>query len=223
MNLLQPRVAVIPVGAHKGFGHPHAVVVDNVLLARAPCVTATPALVLQTDEGHPEGSGTSFSGFVVGDVENTTDSSSSYRIEAGSEIRGGSSERRAAGLPLEMCMATETALCLNDERFRVTIDWRTPPGDSGPGRAERPAPPTRSPPARPPPTGPDRACAAARVEVSGESGPLRGLCSLAVVAFAGCPPQAAGRAVPLQAGQAAAKQAARQPPPSRSLQSSAGR
>ncbi len=135
MNLLRPQVAIIPVGAHKGYGHPKQTVVDNVLLAKAGCVTSPPALVLQTDEGHSQGSGTSFSGYVVGDVKITTDGGSSYRIEASGDIRGGDPEWATAGLPRQFCLPTETALCLNDDRFQVTVQWRTVPGTTGPGMA----------------------------------------------------------------------------------------
>ena len=33
------------------------------------------------------------------------------------------------------CVANQTTLCLNNDRFKVEVDWRTPRGDEGPGMA----------------------------------------------------------------------------------------
>jgi plastocyanin len=38
----------------------------------------------------------------------------------------------AAPLP---CLASATSLCVNNNRFQVEVDWRTPDGNSGPGQA----------------------------------------------------------------------------------------
>lgn len=38
----------------------------------------------------------------------------------------------AAPLP---CLASATALCVNNNRFQIEVDWRTPDGNSGPGQA----------------------------------------------------------------------------------------
>jgi plastocyanin len=33
------------------------------------------------------------------------------------------------------CLASATALCVNNNRFQIEVDWRTPDGNSGPGQA----------------------------------------------------------------------------------------
>jgi beta-lactamase superfamily II metal-dependent hydrolase/PKD repeat protein len=134
MNRLRPQVAVIPVGSHRGFGFPHKPVVENVLQAGGPCIDAPPALVLQTDEGSPENPQTSFEGHVVGDVVIRSDGHS-YRVSASGDTVSGVDERAAAGLPEGFCLPGDTTLCLNDERFEVTVAWRTAAGDSGVGQA----------------------------------------------------------------------------------------
>lgn len=98
MNLLRPQMAVISVGSN-GFGHPRSNVVDNVLRSQAPCVTAPPALVLQTEEGDLGDPETSLSGFAVGDVVITTDGQT-YQIDATGAVTQGPDERVAAGLPV---------------------------------------------------------------------------------------------------------------------------
>ena len=101
MNLLRPEVAIISVGAGQGgnFHHPRIAVVENVLGALAPCITAPPVLVLQTEEGHPVGPNTSFAGYSVGDIKITSDGLNSYRIEATGEVRQGPDERALVRLP----------------------------------------------------------------------------------------------------------------------------
>ncbi|MBI2619069.1 MAG: T9SS type A sorting domain-containing protein [Ignavibacteriales bacterium] len=101
MNLLTPTVAIISVGAGQGatWHHPRKDVVEKVLLAQASCITASPALVLQTEEGQPTGSGTSFAGYCVGDVIISTDGSSGYSITATGAVSQGPDERSGAGLP----------------------------------------------------------------------------------------------------------------------------
>jgi hypothetical protein len=90
--------------------------------------------------------------------------------------------------------------------------------------AARRAPPARSPPARPPPPGPDRACAAAKGWRFRGERPPAGLVPRGGSCLRRLPgPKLRAGAVPLRAGQAAAGQAARRPPPSRGLQSCAGR
>lgn len=148
MSLLRPEVALISVGDGQGgnFQHPRRDVVEEVLLAGAPCVTALPVqLILQTEEGDPSGPETSFAGHAVGDVVVTTAGEGSYRVEATGAVSQGPDERAAAALPRVFplpeaaggCVAGPTALCLNEERFRVTARWATPDGSSGAGRAER--------------------------------------------------------------------------------------
>ncbi|HEX9670013.1 MAG TPA: PKD domain-containing protein [Thermoanaerobaculia bacterium] len=144
MNLLRPEVALIPVGAGQGgnFHHPRKAVVEGVLLAQAPCVTAPPVeLVLQTAEGSPLGANTSTAGFAVGDVAITTDGST-YRVQANGAVGQGPDERGAAGLPEVFaadesgpCAPGDTTLCLVGGRFRVTVDWTLGDGSRGQGHA----------------------------------------------------------------------------------------
>jgi competence protein ComEC len=143
MNLLRPEVALIPVGAGQGgnFHHPRQAVVEGVLLAQAACVTAPPALVLQTAEGSPLGANTSTAGFAVGDIAITTNGST-YRVQADGAVGQGPDERGAADLPEVFatdesgpCTPDDTTLCLLDGRFRVTVDWRLADGRRGQGHA----------------------------------------------------------------------------------------
>ncbi len=108
MNLLKPAVAVIPVGAGQAgsWHHPRQDVVESVLLAEASCVTAPSALVLQTEEGGPTGSNTSFSGFAVGDIKISTDGVTNYLVEANGAVSQGPDERAAAGLPRSFPLTT---------------------------------------------------------------------------------------------------------------------
>ncbi|MBI4032075.1 lamin tail domain-containing protein [Candidatus Berkelbacteria bacterium] len=100
MNLLTPAVAVINTGPGQGpnFHHPRADVVENVLMAQAACITAAPALVLQTDEGDPPGSDTSFQGFCVGDVVIRTTGAGTFQLAATGRMKKGQDERAAAGI-----------------------------------------------------------------------------------------------------------------------------
>jgi len=101
MNLLSPQVGCIAVGAGQsdGWYHPRIDVVENVLLSLAPCVTAPPALVLQTEEGAPTGEKTSFAGYCVGDIVISTAGVDSYSVSANGAVSQGPDERTAAGLP----------------------------------------------------------------------------------------------------------------------------
>ncbi len=102
MNLYSPSVAAISVGAGQGsnFHHPRIDVVEQVLMAQAPCVTAPAALVLQTEEGSPTGANTSFAGYAVGDVVITTAGVSDYTVSANGMVNQGPNELAASGLPL---------------------------------------------------------------------------------------------------------------------------
>ncbi|MCP4147574.1 MAG: MBL fold metallo-hydrolase [bacterium] len=104
MNLLTPAVACISVGEGQSANwyHPRVDVVNNVLLAQASCITASPALVLQTEEGSPTGVKTSFSGYSVGDIVITTDGIATYTISASGAVSQGPDERIAAGLPITL-------------------------------------------------------------------------------------------------------------------------
>ena len=102
MNLSQPAVAVISTGAGQssGFELPRIDVVEHVLLAQATaCITVPPALVLQTEEGAPTGSQTSFAGYSVGNIKITTDGLSSFTVSADGAVSQGPNEVAAAGLP----------------------------------------------------------------------------------------------------------------------------
>ena len=102
MNLSQPAVAVISTGSGQssGFELPRIDVVEHVLLAEATaCITAPPALVLQTEEGSPTGSQTSFAGYSVGNVKITTDGISTFAVSADGAVTQGPNEVEASGLP----------------------------------------------------------------------------------------------------------------------------
>ena len=73
--------------------------VENVLGALAPCITAPPALVLQTEEGKSDGSDTSLAGYSVGDIKVTSDGINSYRIDATGAVSQGPDERALLGFP----------------------------------------------------------------------------------------------------------------------------
>jgi len=102
MNLSQPAVALISTGAGQtsGWDFPRIDVVEHVLLAQATaCITAPPALVLQTEEGSPTGSLTSFAGFSVGDIKISTDGINTFTVSADGAVTEGPNEVAAAGLP----------------------------------------------------------------------------------------------------------------------------
>lgn len=102
MNLSQPSVAIIPTGSGQssGWDLPRIDVVEHVLLAEAStCITAPPAVVLQTEEGAPVGSLTSFAGYCVGNIKVTTDGLSSFTVSADGAVTQGANELAASGLP----------------------------------------------------------------------------------------------------------------------------
>ena len=102
MNLSQPAVALISTGAGQssGFDFPRKDVVENVLLAQATaCITVPPALVLQSEEGAPVGSLTSFAGFSVGNIKVSTDGINTFTVSADGAVSEGPNEVVAAGLP----------------------------------------------------------------------------------------------------------------------------
>jgi len=99
MNLLTPAVAVIHVGAGQGsFEHPRKDVVENVLLAGGPCITAPPALVLQTEEGAPIGSKTSLAGFTAGDLVIKVKEPGKFEVSGTGAVSQGPDERILAGI-----------------------------------------------------------------------------------------------------------------------------
>jgi beta-lactamase superfamily II metal-dependent hydrolase len=102
MNLAQPAVAVISTGSGQssGWDLPRIDVVEHVLLAEATaCISVLPALVLQTEEGAPVGSLTSFAGYCVGNIKLTTDGVSTFTASADGAVTQGANELVASGLP----------------------------------------------------------------------------------------------------------------------------
>lgn len=96
-----PAVAIISTGAGQtsGWDLPRQDVVENVLLGQASCVAAPPTFVLQTEEGSPTGSLTSFAGYCVGDIKVTTDGVNLFTVDANGGVSQGPNEKNAAGLP----------------------------------------------------------------------------------------------------------------------------
>jgi beta-lactamase superfamily II metal-dependent hydrolase len=102
MNLSQPSVAVISTGSGQNtdWNLPRVDVVEKVLLAQATaCITAPPALVLQTEEGAPTGSLTSFAGYSVGNIKIATDGVNTFTVSADGAVTQGVNEVVASGLP----------------------------------------------------------------------------------------------------------------------------
>ncbi|HXG54334.1 MAG TPA: hypothetical protein VNJ03_03070, partial [Vicinamibacterales bacterium] len=101
MNYPQPAVALIGTGAGQtsGWDFPRKDVLENVLLAGATCITAPAAKVLQSEEGSPTGSLTSFAGFSVGDIVVSTDGVSLFTVSGNGRVTQGPNEVAAAGLP----------------------------------------------------------------------------------------------------------------------------
>jgi hypothetical protein len=79
---------------------PRQDVVDNVLLSNVYCVSAEPTIVLQSEEGQPSGSETSFSGYCVGDIIITTSGVANFTVNADGQVTEGPDERSAVGIPL---------------------------------------------------------------------------------------------------------------------------
>ena len=99
MNRARPEVAVISVGGgQSGWGFPRKDIVHGVLLANAPCVTALPAFVLQTEEDAPPDPDAGAEGFAVGDIVIST-TGSLYTIRANGRVTEGPNEVAASGLP----------------------------------------------------------------------------------------------------------------------------
>ena len=102
MNLMTPKIACIATGSGQSpdYMFPRHDVVDNVLLSNVYCVTADPAIVLQSEEGYPAGNLTSYSGYCVGDISIRTSGVSTYTLDADGDVTEGPDERAAVGLPL---------------------------------------------------------------------------------------------------------------------------
>ncbi|HYM61788.1 MAG TPA: Ig-like domain-containing protein [Thermoanaerobaculia bacterium] len=101
-NMANPAVAIIGVGAGEsaGWDLPRIDVVEHVLLGQSSsCVTAPPTFVLQTEEGNPTGSLTSFAGYCVGNIKVTTDGLNIFTVSADGAVHQGPNELAASGLP----------------------------------------------------------------------------------------------------------------------------
>jgi beta-lactamase superfamily II metal-dependent hydrolase len=102
MDYSVPAVAVISVGSGQtsGWDLPRIDVVEKVLLGQASaCVSAPPALPLQTEEGAPSGSLTSKAGYCVGNIRITTDGQNIFTVSADGAVSQGPNEVSAAALP----------------------------------------------------------------------------------------------------------------------------
>ena len=120
MNRLSPTVAVINTGPGQDsdWHHPRIDVVERVLMAQASsCVHVAPALVLQTEEGGPDGPGRSEEGFCVGDIVIKTTGVGTFQVFATGQVSQGPDERAAAGITA----AGKT----------FPLDGVTPPAQSG--------------------------------------------------------------------------------------------
>jgi len=107
MNLAKPAVAIVAVGngESSGWDLPRIDVVEHVLLAQASaCITVPPALVLQTEEGAPAGSLTSYAGFSVGNVKVTTDGVNGFTVSADGAVTQGPNELATSGLPWTLAL-----------------------------------------------------------------------------------------------------------------------
>jgi beta-lactamase superfamily II metal-dependent hydrolase len=100
-NMARPAVAIIGVGDGEtaGWDLPRIDVVDHVLLGSSSCITAPPALVLQTEEGNPGSSLMSHSGYSVGNIKVTTDGLAIFTVSADGQVHQGPNELAASGLP----------------------------------------------------------------------------------------------------------------------------
>jgi predicted phage tail protein len=101
MNKAEPSVAIIGVGdgESSGWDLPRVDVVEHVLLGQSTCINVAAALVLQTEEGNPAGSLTSFSGYNVGNIRVSTDGGSTFTVSADGGVHQGVNELAASGLP----------------------------------------------------------------------------------------------------------------------------
>src|SRR5438552_9155477 len=102
MNKAEPAVAIIGVGDGEstGWDLPRIDVVEHVLLGQAAaCITAPAAFVLQTEEGNPAGSLTSYAGYSVGDIKVTTDGVRAFTVSADGGVHQGANELAVSGLP----------------------------------------------------------------------------------------------------------------------------
>ena len=128
MNLLTPAVAVINTGPgqRSNYHHPRNDVVVNVLMAQVDCVTAPPALVLQTEEGAPVGTNTTTEAFCVGDVIIQTTGSGTFAVSATGEVSSGPDERLAAGIAGVRTFPLDGATVLAGSELVITEIMQNP-------------------------------------------------------------------------------------------------
>jgi hypothetical protein len=116
MNYAQPAVALISTGAGQsgGWEFPRIDVVEKVLQSAASCISAPPALVLQTEEGSISGPQTSFAGYSVGNIKVATDGMKDFTVSADGQVNQGPSEVAAAGLPRTFALDDVTPVSSTD-------------------------------------------------------------------------------------------------------------
>jgi len=151
MNLLTPRIACINVGGGQasGWDFPRIDILDNVLRALATaCVTAPPAIVLQTEEGAGSpGDYRSYNGYAVGDIVIKTNGQRLFHVSASGRVNGGPDERAILGLPRyypldedtsdHVLPAAVTNLFAGGGPLgnQITLRWTAPGDDGNSGRA----------------------------------------------------------------------------------------
>ncbi|MFO0579961.1 MAG: Ig-like domain-containing protein [Polyangia bacterium] len=123
MNYAQPAVALIATGGGQDtdWNFPRRDVVDGVLRAGASaCITAAPALVLQTEDGDPAGAQTSFTGYSVGNIKVLTDGVHDFTVSADGQVSQGASEVTLAGLPKTLALDDATGRDVTPPRVSIT-------------------------------------------------------------------------------------------------------
>lgn len=123
MNYSRPAVALIATGRGQDtdWNFPRKDVVDSVLLGGARgCITAAPALVLQTEDGDPAGAETSFAGYSVGNIKVTTDGVHDFTVSADGGVSHGANEVTAAGLPRTIALDDATGRDMTPPKVSLT-------------------------------------------------------------------------------------------------------
>lgn len=110
-NLLTPKFACIATGNGQSDSYmfPRRDVVDNVLLHGVYCITAPAAIVLQSEEGYPAGTLTSYSGYCLGDIIFKTNGQRLYQLSGSGRLHEGPDERAALGLPKYYALDEDTS------------------------------------------------------------------------------------------------------------------
>jgi|GEM_PF-1912966 competence protein ComEC len=110
-NLLTPRFACIATGDGQSDSYmfPRRDVVDNVLLSGVYCITSPAAIVLQSEEGYPAGTLTSYSGYCLGDIVFKTNGQRLYQLSGSGRLHEGPDERAALGLPKYYALDEDTS------------------------------------------------------------------------------------------------------------------